>query len=210
MVSEPMIRVLCVEDHRLVRDGIGLIVGAQPDMAVIAAAATGEEGVRLYREHRPEVTLMDLQLPTMSGLEAITEIKRGDRDARIIVLTVYEGDEDIYRALQAGATTYVLKDTVSDDLIEVIRQVYSGQRPLTQTVLTRLAERESRPVLTNREVQVLELVAEGMRNKEIAGTLGITDDTAYGHLKNIFAKLNVHDRTAAVREAVRRGILHLK
>jgi DNA-binding NarL/FixJ family response regulator len=205
-----MIRVLCVEDHRLVRDGIALIVGGQPDMAVIAAAATGEEGVRLYREHRPEVTLMDLQLPTMSGLEAITEIKRGDRDARIIVLTVYEGDEDIYRALQAGATTYLLKDTVSDDLIDVIREVYAGKRPITPTVLARLVERESRPVLTNREVQVLELVAEGMRNKEIAGTLGITDETAYGHLKNILAKFNVHDRTAAVREAVRRGILHLK
>src|SRR5229473_1757603 len=124
-----MIRVLCVEDHRLVRDGIALIVGGQPDMAVIAAAATGEEGVRLYREHRPEVTLMDLQLPTMSGLEAITEIKRGDRDARIIVLTIYDGDEDIDRALQAGATTYLLKDTVSDYLIKVIREVYAGKRP---------------------------------------------------------------------------------
>jgi DNA-binding NarL/FixJ family response regulator len=205
-----MIRVLCVEDHRIVRDGIALIVGAQPDMAVIASAGTGEEGVRLYQEHRPEITLMDLQLPTMSGLDAIGEIKKRDRDARIIVLTVYGGDEDIYRALQAGATTYLLKDTVSDDLIDVIRQVHSGKRPLTQTVLTRLAEREGRPVLTNREVQVLELVSEGMRNKEIATLLGITDDTAYGHLKNILAKLNVHDRTAAVREAVRRGILHLK
>ncbi len=187
-----------------------MIIERHSDMEVIALAATGDEAVRLFRRHRPDVTLMDLQLPVLSGLEAIREIRRKDPDARIVVLTMYEGDEDIYRALQAGATTYLLKDTVSDDLIDVIRQVHLGYRPLTPVIQTRLAEREHRPVLTAREVRVLELVAEGLRNKEIAGELGISDETAYAHLKNIFAKLDVHDRTAAVRVAVRRGIVHLK
>jgi two-component system NarL family response regulator len=209
-MSRPPIRVLCVEDHRIVREGIGLIIDAQRDMKVVASAATGEEAVSLFRRHRPDVTLMDLQLPGISGLDAIRQIRAHDQAARIVVLTMYEGDEDIYRALQGGATTYLLKDTISDDLIHVIRQVYAGERPIPQAVKTRLAERDTSAVLTTRELQVMELIAEGRRNKEIAAALGISDETTQVHVKNILLKLKVHDRTAAVRVALRRGFIHVK
>jgi DNA-binding NarL/FixJ family response regulator len=204
------IRVLCVEDHRIVREGIGFIIDAQRDMKVVAAASTGEEAVGLFQRHKPDITLMDLQLPGISGLDAIRRIRTIDQTARIIVLTMYEGDEDIHRALQAGATTYLLKDTISDDLINVIRQVSVGEKPLPAAVQTRLAEREGRGVLTERELQVMELIAEGLRNKEIAAALGISEETTQVHVKNILLKLKVHDRTAAVRVAVRRGFIHMK
>jgi DNA-binding NarL/FixJ family response regulator len=204
------IRVLCVEDHRIVREGIGLMIDAQRDMKVVAAAATGEEALTLFRRHQPDVTLMDLQLPGISGLEAIRQIRKLDAGARIVVLTMYEGDEDIHRALQAGATTYLLKDTISDELMNVIRQVHAGERPLPAAVQTRLAERSERGVLTARELQVMELIAEGLRNKEIASALGISDETTQVHVKNILLKLKVHDRTAAVRIAIRRGFVHVK
>ncbi len=209
-MPKPPIRVLCVEDHRIVREGIALIIDAQRDMKVVASAATGEEAVIVSRRLRPDVTLMDLQLPGISGLDAIRQIRKHDDAARIVVLTMYEGDEDIYRALQAGATTYLLKDTISDDLIHVIRQVYAGERPLPAAVQTRLAERDGRAVLTTRELQVMELIAEGLRNKEIAAALGISEETTQVHVKNILLKLKVHDRTAAVRIALRRGFIHVK
>ena len=173
-MPKPSIRVLCVEDHRIVREGIALIIDAQRDMKVVASASTGEEAVTLHRQQKPDVTLMDLQLPGISGLDAIQQIRGLDETARIVVLTMYEGDEDIHRALQAGATTYLLKDTISDDLINVIRRVASGERPIPAAVQTRLAERDMRGVLTTRELQVMELIAEGMRNKEIAAALGIS------------------------------------
>jgi DNA-binding NarL/FixJ family response regulator len=205
-----MIRVLCVDDHRIVREGIGLIIDREPDMNVVGSAATGEEAVTLFARERPDVTLMDLQLPTMSGLDTIRTIRRDDPDARIIVLTMYQGDEDIHRALSAGATTYLLKDTLSDDLIRIVREVHAGRRPIRADVKARLDERASHPTLTPREIQVMELVAEGRRNKEIAALLGISEETVQVHLKNIFAKLKVSERTAALNVALRRGIVHIK
>ena len=209
-MTDPPIRVLCVDDHRIVREGIGLIIARQPDMEVVGSAATGEEAVALFKRERPDVTLMDLQLSTMSGLEAIQAIRREDADARIIVLTMYQGDEDIHRALTAGATTYLLKDTLSDDLIRFVREVHAGRRPIRADVKARLDERATQPTLTPREVQVMELVSEGRRNKEIAVLLGISEETVQVHLKNIFAKLKVGERTAAVNVAIRRGIVHIK
>jgi DNA-binding NarL/FixJ family response regulator len=204
-----MIRVLCVDDHPLVREGVALIIAREPDMQVVAAAANGEEAVALFKRERPDVTLMDLQLPVLSGLDAIKEIRREDRDARIIVLTMYQGDEDIHRALSAGAATYLLKDTLSDDLIRFVREVHTGRRPLRPEVKARLDERAAQPTLTPREIQVIELVAAGKRNKEIAAILGISEETVQVHLKNIFAKLKVSERTAAVNVALRRGIVHI-
>jgi RNA polymerase sigma factor (sigma-70 family) len=202
--------VLCVDDHRIVREGIGLIIARQADMEVVGSAATGEEAVLLFMRERPDVTLMDLQLPTMSGLDAIRAIRREDAEARIIVLTMYQGDEDIHRALSAGATTYLLKDTLSDDLIRFVREVHAGRSPIRADVKARLDERAGQPTLTPREVQVMELVYEGRRNKEIATLLGISEETVQVHLKNIFAKLKVGERTAAVNVALRRGIVHIK
>jgi DNA-binding NarL/FixJ family response regulator len=204
------IRVLCVDDHRIVREGISLIIERQADMEVVGSAATGEQAVKLFNRHRPDVTLMDLQLGRMSGLATIGLIRREHPDARIVVLTTYEGDEDIYRALEAGAATYLLKDTLSDDLIRVVRQVHAGERPLSRALQARLDERASHPTLTAREIEVLELVMKGMRNKEIAAELGIAEDTVTVHLRNTFVKLQVNERTTAVTVALRRGIVHLR
>ena len=209
-MKAPKIRVLCVDDHRIVREGIGLIISRQTDMEVVGSAATGEEALELFRTTRPDITLMDLQLPLMTGLETIRAIRQERPDARIIVLTMYQGDEDIYRALSAGAATYLLKDTLSDDLIEVVREVHAGRKPLGDDVKARLDERAAAPTLTPREIQVMELVAEGRRNKEIAVVLGISEETVQVHLKNIFAKLKVSERTAALNVALRRGIVHIK
>jgi DNA-binding NarL/FixJ family response regulator len=203
------IRVLCVDDHRLMREGIARIVGVQPDMTVVAEASNGEEAVEQFVTHRPDVTLMDLQLPTMNGLQAIKAIRARQSDARIVVLTMYHGDEDIHRAIEAGAMGYLLKDTVPDDLIRVIREVHGGQRAIPPEIAAALEARNSQPTLTSREQQVLELLATGKRNKEIAAALGISGDTASAHIKNIFVKFNVHDRTAALAEALRRGIIHI-
>jgi DNA-binding NarL/FixJ family response regulator len=208
MAKSP-IRVLCVDDHRIVREGITLIIDRQPDMEVVASAATGEQAVALFNRHRPDVTLMDLQLRRMSGLEAIANIRQRHPNARIVVLTTYDGDEDIYRALDAGAATYLLKDTLSDELIQVVRQVHAGKRPISRDVQARLDERASSPPLTPREIEVLELVTKGMRNKEIAAAMNITEDTVAVHLRNTFAKLKVNERTTAVTVALRRGIIHL-
>ena len=191
------------------REGIVRIVSLQPDIVVVAEARTGQEAVDQFMHHRPDVTLMDLQLPVMSGLQAIRLIKKTDPNARVIVLTMYQGDEDIHRALQAGAVAYLLKDSVPDDLIRVIREVHAGNQTISDDVAARLAARASQPALTERELQVLELLAEGQRNKEIAATLSISEDTARTHIKSIFVKFNVHDRTAALAEAVRRGIVHI-
>jgi len=208
-VTPTPIRVLCVDDHRIVREGVALIIGQQPDMKVVGMAASGQEAVELYEKHRPDVTLMDLRLGAMSGVDAIRTIRAAHPDARIVVLTMYEGDEDIYRAHEAGAITYLLKDTLTDDLIRVVREVHAGKRPMMPQVEARLAERASQPTLTAREIEVVKLLAEGMRNKEIAAALGITEGTAQIHVKNIFAKLHVNDRTAALQVAIRRGLVHI-
>jgi DNA-binding NarL/FixJ family response regulator len=203
------IRVLCVDDHRIVREGIALIVASQPDMRVVGFAATGEEAVVQWRRHRPDVTLMDLRLGGMTGLDAIRAIRREEPAARVVVLTMYQGDEDIHQALAAGAITYLLKDTISDDLISTIREVHAGGHPMVPEVKARLSERAAQPHLTPREIEVLNLVAKGHRNKEIAALLRISDETVPVHLKNIFAKLRVNERTAAVNVALRRGIVHI-
>ena len=204
------IRVLCVDDHRLMREGVAKIVGVQPDMEVVAEASNGDQAVAQFLASRPDVTLMDLQLPVTSGPEAIRRIRQLDDCARIIALTMYRGDEDIHRAFEAGAMGYVLKDTISDDLIHVIREVHAGRRVVAPDIQQALDERARHPALSLRERQVLELVAEGMRNKEIAAALGISTDTVGMHVKNIYTKLDVHDRTAAVAKAIRRGIIRIE
>ena len=209
-MTTPTIRVLCVDDHRLMREGIMRVVDLQSDMTVVAQGSNGEEAVEQFLQHRPDVTLMDLQLPTMSGLEAIQTICREREGARIVVLTMYQGDEDIYRALEAGAAAYVLKDALSDDLVCVIREVHTGKHPIPSDVAASLAARRAQPSLTPREVEVVRLIAEGLRNKEIAFALGITEQTAKVHVKNILAKLSVNDRTAIIPIALRRGIIHIR
>lgn len=204
------IRILCVDDHAIVREGLTLILERQSDMKVVGVAATAEEAVRVFQTHHPDITLMDLQLEHTSGVEAIRDIHRIDPEARIIVLTVYQGDEDVFRALQSGATTYLLKDTISDDLIRVVREVHGGARPRASHVEAVLADRAGRPTLTAREVQVMELVAVGLRNREIATSLHISEETVGVHIRNIFAKLDVNDRSAAIAISLRRGIIHLR
>jgi DNA-binding NarL/FixJ family response regulator len=209
-MTNPTIRVLCVEDHRIVREGLALIINQEPDMKVVGSCATVDEAIDLYRTLAPDVTLMDLRLGSASGVDAIKAIRKHNPEARIIVLTMYEGDEDIFRAHQAGATTYLLKDTLSADLVRVVRQVHAGERPVLPEVKARLAERASMPTLTSREIEVLQLISQGLRNKEVGAMLGITEGTVQIHVKNIFAKLNVNDRTGAVQVAVRRGLIHMR
>jgi DNA-binding NarL/FixJ family response regulator len=182
----------------------------QADMRVIGSAATGEEAVIQFRRHHPDITLMDLRLEAMSGLDAIRAIRREAPAARIIALTMYQGDEDIHQALAAGAAAYLLKTTLSDDLIRVVRQVHAGERPLSPDLKARLDGRAAHPTLTPREIEVLHLVAQGKRNKEIARLLGISVDTVPNHLKSIFLKLGVSERTSAVNVALRRGIVHIE
>jgi two-component system NarL family response regulator len=203
-----VISVLCVDDHPVVLDGIAQTISLQPDMKVVALATDGSRAMDLFREHRPDVTLMDLQLPVMSGLETIRAIRREDPKARIIVLTMYQGDEDMYRALESGAATYLLKDTLSDDLVRVVREVHAGSSSLPTNVAMRVAARSTQRGLTSREVEVLEQMAVGLRNKEIGAMLKISEGTVQVHVRNILSKLGVNDRTAAVTMAFRRGIIH--
>jgi two-component system, NarL family, response regulator len=203
------ITVLCVDDHRIVREGLRMIINGESDMTVVDAAATGSEAVARYRQHAPDITLMDLQLPDMGGVDAIRSIRELDGAARIIVLTMYKGDEDIHRALAAGASTYLLKDTLADDLPRIVREVHAGGRPLPPDVQAKLQERAAQPKLTPREIEVIRLVAAGRRDKEIAIALSISSETVRVHVKNIFTKLGVGDRTEAMSVAIRRGIIHI-
>ena len=205
-----MIRVLCVDDHRIVRDGLELIISREPDMTVVAFAATAQDAIAQYKAHRPDVTLMDHRLGASSGIEAIAAIRREQPDARVVVLTMYEGGEDIHQALAAGAATYLLKDTLSDDLVRVVREVHAGGQPMVPDVRARLDERMANPTLTPREIEVLKLVSMGKRNKQIAALLGISEETVPVHVKHIFAKLKVTERTAAVNVALKRGIVHIE
>ncbi len=203
------IRILVIDDHPMIRAGLAATIGPEPDMTVVALAATGQEGLEQYRLHVPDVTLMDLKMPVLGGVEAIRIIRAEFPSAKIIVVSTYEGDEDIYRALEAGAVTYLLKDTLAERMVGIIREVAAGARPMPPEVAQRLTGRMFQAALTNREVEVLHLVARGLRNKEIAAALNISDETVQGHVKNILAKLGVHDRTEAVTVAIRRGIVHL-
>lgn len=203
------IRVLVIDDHPMVRAGLAATISPEPDMMVVASASTGKEGLEQFRQHQPDVTLMDLRMPEMGGVEAINTIRAEFPSARIIVLSTYQGDEDIFRALEAGAVTYLLKDTLAEKMIGVIRDVATGGRPILPEIAQKLTSRMFQTALTAREIEVLQLVAKGKRNKEIAGELGISDETVQGHVKNILSKLSVHDRTEAVAVAIGRGIVHL-
>ena len=208
-MSNNPIRVLVVDDHPMVCAGLTATISPEPDMTVVATASNGFEGLKQYRQHQPDIMLIDLRMPEMGGVEAIRAIRAEFPSARIIVLSTYQGDEDIFRALEAGAVTYLLKDTLAEKMIGVIREVAGGGRPIPPEIAQRLTGRMFQAALTNREIEVLQLVARGMRNKEIAAALKISDETAQGHVKNILAKLSVHDRTEAVAVAIRRGIVRL-
>ncbi len=194
----------------MVLGGLAATLGPEPDVEVVASATTGQQAVRLYRDLRPDVTLMDVRLAQdMTGTEATRVIRREFPDARIIMLSAYKGDEDIYQALSAGAITYLLKEALGDDLVPIIREVHAGGRPIPPDVARRLTDHMFQSHLTPREVEVLRLVSEGLRNKEIAERLGISENTTQGHLKSILAKLKVNDRAGAVSAALRRGIIHI-
>jgi DNA-binding NarL/FixJ family response regulator len=203
------IRVLCVDDHPVVRDGIGAIINLQPDMMLAGAAATGGEALERYFELRPDVALVDLRLPDMSGFDLIKRIKNKSPNARIIVLSSHEGDVDIQRALEAGAQGFVVKGLVREELLETIRSVHAGKRRLPAAVAQKLAEHMADEPISPRELDVLSLMAAGKRNKEIASDLSIAEDTVKMHVRNILSKLQVNDRTEAVTIAFRRGIIHL-
>lgn len=190
------------------RTGLVRVLESHKDVTVVAEASTGEEAVEQFARHRPDVTLMDLQMPKMNGVQAIKRIREIDPAARIIVLTMYERNEDAYRALQAGAMGYLLKDAALDDLIRVIHEVYEGRRAVSTNLDAQMAAHQAHP-LTAREMQVIELLVRGMRNKEIGARLSISEETVRVHLKSIFVKFGVHDRTAALAEALRRGIVHV-
>ena len=208
--SPARIRILIVDDHSMVLKGLAATIEPEPDMEIVGAAATGQEAVDLFRHQRPDVTIMDRRLTaSMSGIQAIRTIRREFPAARIIVLSAYKGDEDIYRALQAGAVTYLLKETLGKELVTIIRDVHAGGGPIPAEVARKLADRLTQPLLTLREFAVLRLIAAGLRNKEIAAQLGITEQTTQGHVKNILMKLQVRDRTEAVTVAIRRGIIHV-
>jgi len=198
-----------VDDHPIVRDGLRAIIGTQPDLSVVDEAGDGGAAVVKYREHRPDVVVMDLRMPGLGGVGATLQIRKEFPGARIIVLTTYEGDEDIHRALEAGAQAYLLKDSVRKELLQTIREVHAGQRHISPPAAARLAEHTPRIALSERELQVLNLIAKGLRNKEIGAALNIAEDTVKIHIKNIFGKMNVIDRTQAVVSASQRGIIRL-
>ena len=205
----PQISLLVVDDHPVFRAGVVAMFQDLPDIKVVAEAEDGVAAVAAYRKHRPDVVLMDLRLPKLSGVEAILEIHREFPDCRIIVLTTYDSDEDIFRAVQSGAKSYLLKDMTQDEIVETVRAVYDGREVLPEPVAGVLAQRLARKDLTERELEVLQLVVKGRSNKEIASDIGVSERTVKFHLVGIFAKLKVLDRTQAAIEAIRRGFVHL-
>lgn len=209
MKKENPIRILIADDHFIVRSGLVAMIDSEPDMEVIAQAADGAQAVELFDRVKPDLALLDLRMPVKTGNEAIELIRRRTPTARILVLTAFNGDEDIHRALNAGAQGYVLKSSTAEGLIPAIRAVAAGSRWIPRDVATRLAMRNTFEELTPREVQVLGELAKGKANKEIADALGISDHTVKDHLKNILGKLHVADRTEAVTAAIQRGIIHL-
>ena len=203
------IRILCVDDHPLLRDGVTALLSGQPDMTLVAEASNGREAIEQFRKHRPDVTLMDLQMPEMNGVDAMISICAEFPAARIIVLTTYTGDVQVMRALKAGARAYLLKGLLRKELVETIRLVHAGQKRILPEVASELAEHATDGSLSSREIEVLRLVSGGNANKEIAAQLSITEETVKGHIKNILAKLGANDRTHAVTIGLKRGIIDL-
>jgi len=209
MRSEMPIRILSVEDHPVFREGLSTVISSQRDMLLVAQAATATEAMKEFRQHRPDVTLMDLRLPGTNGTDAIVAIRGEFPQARIIVLTTSDGDAEIKRALRAGASAYVLKSTPKDELLAVIRSVHGGHRHVAAEVAIRLAEHVGDDALTPRELEVLRLIRDGSKNKEIAARLNISETTVNFHIKNLVSKLQANDRTHAVTIAIRRGMLQV-
>ncbi len=204
------VRILLADDHPVVREGLAALIERQQDMTVVGEASNGAEAVDLFERHQPDVTLMDLRMPGVDGVEAITRIREAFPGARVIVLTTYQGDEDIYRGLRAGAKGYLLKDAGRQELLEAIRAVHAGQTRIPPDVASKLVERMGGRELSAREVEVLRLMAQGKSNQEIAAALFITEGTVKAHVNNILGKLGVSDRTQAVTTALRRGIVRLE
>lgn len=204
-----LIRLLIADDHMVVRMGLRSMIDTQPGMVVVAEAANGREAIELFREHKPDITLMDLRMPVMGGVEATIAIREEFPDARVIVLTTYDGDENIYRALRAGAMAYLLKDIPRGEFLDDVRAVYSGQYCIPPAVAARLAQRMPYSELSTRELDVLKLIVEGLSNKEIASALTISESTVKNHVNSILGKLRVNDRTQAATMALRRGIVML-
>jgi DNA-binding NarL/FixJ family response regulator len=203
------IRILIADDHSVVREGLVSLIKRKSDMAVVAEASNGREAVDLWKKHRPHVTLLDLRMPELDGVGAIKEIRELDDNAQIVVLTTFDGDEDIYRAIKAGAKAYLLKDTARDALVETVRRVHAGETYLPPTLAAKLAERLSGEALSPRELEVLQRLAVGKSNKEIGAELFISEGTVKTHIKSIFSKLDVVSRTEAVATATRRGLIQL-
>jgi DNA-binding NarL/FixJ family response regulator len=204
-----VIRLLSVDDHALLRDGIAALIGSQEDMELVAEAKNGREAIELYRKHQPDVTLMDIQMPEMNGIDALGAIRAEFPEARVIVLTTYTGDVQVFRAMKAGARAYLLKGLLRKELIETIRAVHAGQKRMAAEIAAEVAEHATDEALTPREIDVLRLIADGNANKAIAGRLSLTEETVKGHVKNILAKLGANDRTHAVTIGLKRGIFEL-
>jgi DNA-binding NarL/FixJ family response regulator len=203
------IRVFCVDDHPLMREGIAAVIRNEPDMVLVGEAATGREAIHGFREHRPDITLMDLRLPDIGGIDAVVAIRTEFGDARVIMLTTFEGDAEIRRALEAGAQGYMLKSMPRKQLVEMIRKVNAGKKHIPPEVVSHLAEHFDTELLSKREIEVLEKVSRGNRNIDIASQLFISEETVKGHVKHILEKLGASDRTEAVAIGIRRGIIQL-
>jgi DNA-binding NarL/FixJ family response regulator len=203
------IRILIADDHTVVREGLVSLVKRKPDMSVVAEATNGREAVDLWKKHHPDITLLDLRMPELDGVGAIKEIRELDANAHIVVLTTFDGDEDIYRAIKAGAKAYLLKDTAREALMECIRKVHAGETCIPPMLAAKLAERVSGEALSAREIEVLQRIAAGRSNKEIGAELFISEGTVKTHVKSIFSKLDVVSRTEAVATATRRGLIQL-